>query len=236
MVERMQARAGFTLIEMSIVLVLIGLVIGGVLKGQQLIDSARLKTTVSQWEAIRAGFTAFQDRYNALPGDYDLAATYITGAGVTNGNGDGVIGTADLSMESAYTAESSQAWEHLTYANYISGVRLDAGSTEDLSILPARMSGINLTIIHGTFGTTAGTGHWLRLQDTASGAPSRNALSGVEALEVDTRYDDGNADSGYIVMSTYSGTATGTADSCKTATGDYAGGGAQLCNAVMFLQ
>ncbi len=61
---------GFTLIEIAIVLVLIGLLLGGVLKGQELITSARVRNLISQQDGIKAAFFGFQDRYRALPGDY----------------------------------------------------------------------------------------------------------------------------------------------------------------------
>ncbi|WP_413207177.1 type II secretion system protein [Rhodospirillum sp. A1_3_36] len=230
------ARPGFTLIEMSMVLVLIGLILGGVLKAQQLIDSTRLKMTIGEWESTRAAFSIFRDRYNALPGDFDEASTYLANAAIRNGDGDGVIGSADLSMGSSYDAESSRAWEHLTYGNFLTGVKLDGGAGQDQSVLPAKLSGLSLVVIHGTFGDTAGTGHWLRLQDSVSGAPTRNALSGAQAREIDTRYDDGNADTGHIVMSDFSGTATGSPDGCKTARGQYASGEAGVCNPVFFLE
>ncbi|MBK1664365.1 prepilin-type cleavage/methylation domain-containing protein [Rhodospirillum rubrum] len=227
------ARAGFTLIEMSVVLVLVGLLLGGVLKGQQLIESTRLKMTISQWEATRTAVSAFEDRFGALPGDFDEAATFLAN-GVADGDGNGVIGTAGLTMGAAPAAESGLAWVHLAYGNFLAGVRLGTAADGSDSTMPARLSGESLAIIHGRFGRTAATGHWLRLQDTLRG-PTRAALSGAQAREIDIRYDDGNADSGYIVMSAPDG-ETGTADACKDADGFYVGGAAGLCNPVLFLQ
>ncbi|GEO82848.1 prepilin-type N-terminal cleavage/methylation domain-containing protein [Pararhodospirillum oryzae] len=227
---------GFTLVEMSVVLVLIGLLLGGVLKGQQLIEATRLRMTISQWEGVRAAFSAFQERYGALPGDFAAATTYINGPMVANGDGDGVIGAANRGMGDPAGAESARAWEHLAAAGFLSGVRLDEGPAQDSSTLPARLSGLSLVIVHGRFGLTAGTGHWLRLQDTPAGAPTRNSLSGVQALEIDTRFDDGNADTGFIVMSDFAGTAPGQADGCKNADGTYASGAVQTCTPVFFLE
>ena len=61
---------GFTLIEIAIVLVIIGLLLGGVVKGQELISSARVRNMIAQQEGVKAAFFGFQDRYRALPGDY----------------------------------------------------------------------------------------------------------------------------------------------------------------------
>ncbi len=68
---------GFTLIEIAIVLVIVGLLLGGVVKGQELISSARVRNMISQQEGVKAAFFGFQDRYRALPGDYAAADTSI---------------------------------------------------------------------------------------------------------------------------------------------------------------
>ena len=81
---------GFTLIEIAIVLVIIGLLLGGVLKGQELITSARVRNLISQQDGIKAAFFGFQDRFRALPGDYAAATTNIAGVS-DNGNGNGRI-------------------------------------------------------------------------------------------------------------------------------------------------
>src|SRR5262247_3820854 len=81
---------GFTLIEIAIVLVIIGLLLGGVLKGQELITGARVRNLISQQDGIKAAFFGFQDRYRALPGDYAAAQANIATAG-GNGNGNGRI-------------------------------------------------------------------------------------------------------------------------------------------------
>src|SRR3954471_6949218 len=81
---------GFTLIEIAIVLVIIGLLLGGVLKGQELITGARVRNLVQQQDGVKAAYFGFLDRYRALPGDYKQATTTITGA-TTDGNADGQV-------------------------------------------------------------------------------------------------------------------------------------------------
>ena len=83
--------SGFTLIEIAIVLVIIGLLLGGVLKGQELITGARVRNLISQQDGIKAAFFGFQDRFRALPGDYAAASTNINGVSRSNGNGNGRI-------------------------------------------------------------------------------------------------------------------------------------------------
>src|SRR5688572_6519858 len=91
-------QSGFTLVEIAIVLVIIGLLLGGILKGQELINSAKVKTLANDFRVIPTYIYAYQDRYKALPGDHATAATQVAGAtnattpaasqgnGVINGN------------------------------------------------------------------------------------------------------------------------------------------------------
>src|ERR1700712_1750704 len=82
---------GFTLVEIAIVLVIIGLLLGGVLKGQGLIDSAKVKNIIQQSNALTAAVNAYQDKFRALPGD-DIRGTGQVPSAAGNGKGDGQIG------------------------------------------------------------------------------------------------------------------------------------------------
>src|SRR5215203_6591843 len=87
---------GFTLIEIAIVLVIIGLLLGGVLKGQELITGARVRNIIQQQDGVKAAYFGFLDRYRALPGDYANATATIAGVSTAkcnsgNGDGDGTI-------------------------------------------------------------------------------------------------------------------------------------------------
>ncbi len=69
----MKKQQGFTLIEIAIVLVIIGLLTGGVLKGQELIQGAKVSKTISMMNELKTSVFGFQDRYRALPGDMSNA-------------------------------------------------------------------------------------------------------------------------------------------------------------------
>ncbi len=104
---------GFTLVEIAIVLVIIGLLLGGVLKGQEMISNAKVRNVADQASGITGAFFAFQDRYRALPGDYGQADQNISGvAAGQNGNGNGQITT---------NAERGLVWLHLATAGFITG-------------------------------------------------------------------------------------------------------------------
>jgi prepilin-type N-terminal cleavage/methylation domain-containing protein len=109
---------GFTLIEIAIVLVIIGLLLGGVLKGQELITGARVRNLISQQDGIKAAFFGFQDRFRALPGDYASAATNINNVS-QNGNGNGRI--EPNAVAPAFVHEELLAWNHLTAAGFLNG-------------------------------------------------------------------------------------------------------------------
>jgi len=117
----MRKQRGFTLIEIAIVLVIIGLLLGGVLKGQELITSARVRNLISQQDGVKAAYFGFLDRFRALPGDYSQAAGNIncgTGTPCTNGNNNGRIESVVLG---GAVDEQIAVWEHLSKAGFING-------------------------------------------------------------------------------------------------------------------
>src|SRR5882724_4200087 len=83
--------AGFTLVEIAIVLVIIGLLLGGILKGQEMITQAKIKNVINDFNGITVAITSYQDRYRALPGDDKNAAARWTIQTPASGDGDGVI-------------------------------------------------------------------------------------------------------------------------------------------------
>jgi prepilin-type N-terminal cleavage/methylation domain-containing protein len=113
---------GFTLVEIAIVLVIIGLLLGGILKGQEMITQAKIKNVINDFNGITAAVNSYRDRYRMLPGD-DNGADARWGIGVANnGNGNGVI--AGKYNDSA-GAESQLFWLHLRQAGFVPGAGLD---------------------------------------------------------------------------------------------------------------
>ncbi len=84
-------QGGFTLVEIAIVLVIIGLLLGGILKGQEMITQAKIKNIVNDFNGITVAVTSYQDRYRAIPGDDRNATVRWTVQNPASGNGDGVI-------------------------------------------------------------------------------------------------------------------------------------------------
>jgi len=111
----MQKRAGFTLIEISIVLVIIGLIVGGILSGQTLIASAQKNRQIAEFRYLLTSIRMFQDKYGTLPGDYDQAEAIWPTTGdhaVENGNADGIFPTPSVE-------DRRNAWTMLYNAGYL---------------------------------------------------------------------------------------------------------------------
>ena len=121
--KRTQMQKGFTLVEIAIVLVIIGLLLGGILKGQEMITQAKIKNAIADFSGVSAAYFGYQDRYRATPGD-DGAATRW-GAAVIAGNNDRVLGgtykEACPAAAVAGTPETCLWWEHLRRSGFVSG-------------------------------------------------------------------------------------------------------------------
>lgn len=116
----MNKQSGFTLVEIAIVLVIIGLLLGGVLKGQELINSAKVKSLTGDFRTISTFVYAYQDRFRNMPGDDPRATANVGGAIGANGlPGNSRIEGTWNSMTN--THESYLFWEHVRRANLAVG-------------------------------------------------------------------------------------------------------------------
>ena len=100
-------QSGFTLVEIAIVLVIIGLLLGGILKGQELINSAKVKNLANDFRTIPTYVYGYQDKFRAIPGDDGAAVAHVgTGAGAGNANGliDGAWNATGSTAETNRTA------------------------------------------------------------------------------------------------------------------------------------
>ena len=117
---------GFTLAELAIVLVIIGLLVGSILKAQEMIVQAKIKNVIADFAGVSAAYYGYQDRYRAVPGDDVGAGRWPAAA---PGDGNGLLAGA---YNSAVPAdESRQWWDHLRRAGFVSG----AGSQQPSNAL-----------------------------------------------------------------------------------------------------
>ena len=118
---------GFTLVEIAIVLVIIGLLLGGVLKGQELINSAKVKNMATDFRNVPLYIYGYQDRFKALPGDDKNVATNLTGGTLATTNGTPGNGKIEGPWKDpALTDESALFWQHVRLAGLATGATTPA--------------------------------------------------------------------------------------------------------------
>lgn len=201
----MKTQQGFTLIEIAIVLVIIGLLLGGVLKGQELITSARVRNLIANQDGVKAAYFGFLDRYRALPGDYSQATTNIPGcSGCQNGDNNGQI------LLNGAVLESIAAWEHLSKAGFITGSYVYSGTAASTNTPVNPYGSLNQLIFDAAYQDASPTAR----HNLKTGA---NIPSDILA-EVDRKIDDGLANSGQFRYSTF-GSAAAAASCFDTTSG-----------------
>ena len=117
-----QGQQGFTLVEIAIVLVIIGLLLGGILKGQEMIVQAKIKNVIADYSGVSAAYHGYQDRYRKIPGDDgDANARWTLGiaAPATGAYNNGIISGGYATTTA--NEESRLFWLHLRRAGFVSG-------------------------------------------------------------------------------------------------------------------
>ncbi len=188
------AQPGFTLVEIAIVLVIIGLLLGGILKGQEMITQAKIKNVINDFNGLTAAMNSYQDRYRSLPGDDINAASRW--AGSFGGNGDGQFNGAAAAMTAPEvynnvpaaaptlaTPEVNKFWWHLRLAGFVPGPTDPAaiGSVAP----PTNATGGIMGVQTGGMGFTSNI-------ICTSNLPDKIAIA------VDTQMDDATSTSGQV--------------------------------------
>lgn len=179
-------QTGFTLVEIAIVLVIIGLLLGGVLKGQELVTNARVKSLANDLRSVPMIIYAYQDRFRATPGDdpnvvtnLGATATLATPAGT---RGNGLINGA---WSAGGTAESFLFWQHVRLANLATGTPVTAAA----AYIPRNSMGGQIGVSSTSPITTLiGNTYYVCM----------NGVDGTLALRLDTNMDDGNGSTGTV--------------------------------------
>ncbi len=201
-------QSGFTLIEIAIVLVIIGLLLGGVLKGQELINSAKVKNLATDFKNVPIYIYGYQDKYKALPGDDINVGIHLGASAVpattTATLGNGIInGTWDATTTAS---ESYVFWQHIRMAGF------GPGSTD--------------TSVAASYRPTNAVGGFIGVTNSLTDNPiigmvgtyivCSDAIPGKFAKQLDTTLDDGNTETGSVQV-TAAGTSSGGTSVATTA-------------------
>jgi prepilin-type N-terminal cleavage/methylation domain-containing protein len=186
-------QSGFTLVEIAIVLVIIGLLLGGILKGQELINSAKVKNLANDFRTVPTYIYAYQDKFKALPGDDPQVVAHVNGAtlATTPGGlqGNGVINGAWNSTTA--TDESYLFWQHVRLANLAAGPT----STADPDYAPKNVDG-------GRTGIQGGVVITLPTAMNGTYTFCSSGILGKFAKQLDIQMDDGNTETGSMRTAT----------------------------------
>jgi len=229
---------GFSLVELSIVLVILGLLTGGILAGQSLIRASELRSVVTSHQRYSAAITTFRDEYAGFPGDFEDATRFwgrttaslgcttnssaaITSPGSCDGNGDQSLSNP---TSTGNYGEIFLFWQHLAYAGLIEGKYTGysgsggAGHSVPGTNVPAgKISNSGWSVQYlGNFAGTSGDMFALDYGNTmiAGLAQSTNntaspMLKPEEAWNIDTKLDDGKPAYGRLVTRFYSSCTSG---------------------------
>jgi len=182
---------GFTLVEIAIVLVIIGLLLGGILKGQEMITQAKIKNVIADFSGISAAYHGYVDRYKKIPGDDPCAGSGATAStcgtttarwsGASSGNGNGIIGGK---YNSATAADESRLWwDHLRRAGFVSGV----GDLQPFNALSGQIG-----VQTGDSAGGAALGGFAGIIICSANLPDKIAIA------ADTQMDDGVSNTGTV--------------------------------------
>ena len=194
-----QSQRGFTLIELSIVLVIIGLIIGGVLTGQQVIQNARATNAINAVQSYQAQFQTYTQNYGFMPGDDSSAQTRFQssnlagGTSFENGNGNGIL----------ESSEEKNVWAHLRAAGLIKNQVEKL--TKNTAVLPPNP-------FNGVYN--------FQKEAFANGFTTTvlcmNNVPAQAALTIDTKLDDGESSYGVVMASEANIIPTGKDDAVAT--------------------
>lgn len=223
---------GFTLIEMSMVLVAIGLLIGALLGGYSLIRNTRLLSIGADVELYKNAVASFLDKYKYLPGDLPKATTFwrtdsncpntmenaVPKMETCDGNGDTYVGDSEGSAlgDASRWHETYRFWQHLANAGFISGnyngtvsSRSELGTDPGMNIPASKIPGNGFTLMHVIPGAASGVYSAYYHHAMIYGAPVgprastyKPALQPREAFMIDKKLDDGKPGKGLLLAFT----------------------------------
>lgn len=223
---------GFSLVELSIVLVILGLLVGGILGGQSLIHAAELRSVITDIDKYKVAINAFKIKYNALPGDMPNATDYWgatggcpnaagTGTQTCNGDGNNLISNAGAA---GTFGECFRLWQHLANANIaelgLNGLIGSVGATRGVNVPASKIAGVDIMLANlgnfssdGNFFDGSYKNVFIVGSDTAYGWNLGPGLTAEDAYAIDAKLDDGKPGTGNILANK---SGSGYSANCST--------------------
>ena len=214
--------SGFTLIELSIVLVIIGLIVGGILVGQDLIKAAEIRSTVGQIEKYNSAVNTFRTKYNGIPGDitstsataFGLFAETTLAGNAGHQDGNGLVEGGGTGATSAI-GETLDFWRHLSDASLIdgnfgttgnslilaaSGLPTGAVTTMSQSVPTSKTTPANYFAVYSVSGLNYyELGPWSGITGAGAYTFGTAGLSPIQAYNMDVKLDDGLPQTGIVI-------------------------------------
>jgi prepilin-type N-terminal cleavage/methylation domain-containing protein len=221
-----QKSSGFTLVEISIVMIIIGLLIGGTFGGMKLIDNMQVNRTVQDLKAIESAALTFKDTYGRLPGDMPNTAARLPNCTVapcaTGGNGDRTLeGSLAYNVAIAATSERFTFWSHLLAADFLS---MDYKNTTDLNFGEGQPSapidgGYRMTALTGSSppcGTIMSNAILSISSDSDAPYGTTRTLTCSDLEALDRKLDDGKPYSGRLNVISSTTLCAATPSTCSS--------------------
>lgn len=206
--RRIEQINGFSLVELSVVLIILALLAGGVTAGQKLVKASKLKAVITESQSFRTAVQSFKNQYNDLPGDFDNAhAFWDDGANGVCGTAAQCNGDDDGRIEWSATAserESLRSWQHLSLSGFIEGKFVGVGASgmgcNEADVRPFSKLKGSVWHLEERNSFFAKNGNALALFSNAtSGSCWAASISPKDAYSIDKKIDDGVAFTGEVM-------------------------------------